>query len=210
MTQSRHTPLGLRTQLVALANGIGSSDAKDYFANERTANQIGSLKVQLERDGFKDVAQQSAVALRIAEILQREEQIGPEKAHELLAMLVQSMATSLGIDLPATAQPPAARPASDAKPDRAPAAAPTPVPTAAGQTQLRMVSNRKLGELLVQMSLLTPGQVEQALAHQRMTGCRLGEALIQLKLLPKNTVESALRMQGSRRNFSGDPWRRVS
>jgi hypothetical protein len=43
-----------------------------------------------------------------------------------------------------------------------------------------------------------------------MTGCRLGEALIQLKLLPKNTVESALRMQGSRRNFSGDPWRRVS
>jgi hypothetical protein len=210
MTQSRHTPLGLRTQLVALANGIGSSDAKDYFANERTANQIGSLKVQLERDGFKDVAQQSAVALRIAEILQREEQIGPEKAHELLAMLVQSMATSLGIDLPATAQPPAAGPASDAKPERASAAAPTPVPTAAGQTQLRMVSNRKLGELLVQMSLLTPGQVEQALAHQRMTGCRLGEALIQLKLLPKNTVESALRMQGSRRNFSGDPWRRVS
>jgi hypothetical protein len=84
------------------------------------------------------------------------------------------------------------------------------VPTAAGQTQLRMVSNRKLGELLVQMSLLTPTQVEQALAHQRMTGCRLGEALIQLKLLPKNTVESALRMQGSRRNFSGDPWRRIS
>jgi hypothetical protein len=210
MTQSRHTPLGLRTQLVALANGIGSSDAKDYFANERTANQIGSLKVQLERDGFKDVAQQSAVALRIAEILQREEQIGPEKAHELLAMLVQSMATSLGIDLPATAQLPAAGTTSDAKPERAPAAAPTPVPTGAGQTQLRMVSNRKLGELLVQMSLLTPTQVEQALAHQRMTGCRLGEALIQLKLLPKNTVESALRMQGSRRNFSGDPWRRVS
>ncbi|MBL8803069.1 MAG: hypothetical protein JNN27_13785 [Planctomycetes bacterium] len=212
MTQSRHTPLGLRTQLVALANGIGSSDAKDYFANERTANQIGSLKAQLERDGFKDVAQQGAVALRIAEILQREEQIGPEKAHELLAMLVQSMATSLGIDLPVTAQPPAAAPSSssDAKTERAPAAAPTPVPTGAGQTQLRMVSNRKLGELLVQMSLLTPTQVEQALAHQRMTGCRLGEALIQLKLLPKNTVESALRMQGSRRNFSGDPWRRVS
>jgi hypothetical protein len=120
------------------------------------------------------------------------------------------MATSLGIDLPATAQLPAAGTTSDAKPERAPAAAPTPVPTGAGQTQLRMVSNRKLGELLVQMSLLTPTQVEQALAHQRMTGCRLGEALIQLKLLPKNTVESALRMQGSRRNFSGDPWRRIS
>lgn len=210
MTQSRHTPLGLRTQLVALANGISSSDAKDYFANERTANQIGSLKVQLERDGFKDVAQQSAVALRIAEILQREEQIGPEKARELLTMLVQAMATSLGIDLPAGAQPAAAAQGSEAKPERAAAAAPTPVPTGAGQTQLRMVSNRKLGELLVQMSLLTPTQVEQALAHQRMTGCRLGEALIQLRLLPKNTVESALRMQGSRRNFSGDPWRRVS
>lgn len=209
MTQSRHTPLGLRTQLVALANGISSSDAKDYFANERTANQIGSLKVQLERDGFKDVAQQSAVALRIAEILQHEEQIGPEKARELLTLLVQSMATSLGIDLPVTAQQASAAQAPGAKPERA-AAAPTPVPTGAGQTQLRMVSNRKLGELLVQMSLLTPTQVEQALAHQRMTGCRLGEALIQLKILPKNTVESALRMQGSRRNAAGDPWRRVS
>lgn len=210
MTQSRHTPLGLRTQLVALANGISSSDAKDYFANERTANQIGSLKVQLERDGFKDVAQQSAVALRIADILQREEQIGPEKARELLALLVQAMATSLGIDLPVTAQQAAAAPGPDAKAERAVAAAPTPVPTGAGQTQLRMVSNRKLGDLLVQMSLLTPTQVEQALAHQRMTGCRLGEALIQLKILPKNTVESALRMQSSRRNISGDPWRRVS
>jgi len=209
MTQSRHTPLGLRTQLVALASGVATSDAKDYFANERTANQIGALKVQLERDGFKDVAQQSFVALRIAEILQHEEQIGPEKARELLALLVQAMATSLGIDLPVGAQQAAAA-ASSVKTERSSPATQVAVPTSAGQTELRMVSNRKLGELLVQMSLLTPSQVEQAVAHQRMTGCRLGEALVQLKLLPKNTVESALRMQGSRRNFSGDPWRRVS
>lgn len=201
MTQPKHTTLSLRTQLVSIAGGLRGTDARDYFANDRSAQQLGALKAQLERDGFKDVAQHAAVALRIAEMLQQGVEIKAEQALELQRAIIEAIATSLSVELPAGAAPAA----TDGS---APAAA-KPEPLHRTQS-LRMVSNRKLGEILVQMSLLTSTQVEQALAHQRMTGCRLGDALIQLRLLPKATVESALRVQGARRNDGGDPWRAVS
>jgi hypothetical protein len=203
MTQSRHTPLGIRTQLVAVAGALHEAQPSDYFSNERSTQQLGTIKAQLERDGFKDVAQQAAVALRIAELLQDGGEINSEQALELQRMLVDSMASALGVELPASSSPAAAR-AGEAT------SAASKLAATSGGPSLRMVSNRKLGEILVQMSLLTSAQVEQALAHQRMTGCRLGEALIQMRLLPKATVESALRVQGARRIDSGDPWRAVS
>jgi hypothetical protein len=200
MSTPRHTPLSLRTQLVALANELHSSDSNDYFANDRSAQQLSKFKSGLERDGFKDVAEQAAVAVRLAEFLQSGETLKAEQAHELLELLVKSIATAIGVELP-TPEPPAATPRTDAPP-----AVPAPRPN-----ELRLSSNRKLGEILVQMSLLTPSQVEQALAHQRMTGCRLGEALVEMRILSKSTVESALRGQGLRRgNDYSDPWRAVS
>lgn len=200
MTQPRHTTLSLRTQLVSIVEGLRGTDARDYFANARSAQQLGALKVQLERDGFKDIAQHAAVALRIAEMLQDGESIKAEQALELQRATLEAIASSLAVELPASA--------ASAASNAAPAAAKA---ESLHRTQaLRMVSNRKLGEILVQMSLLTTAQVEQALSHQRMTGCRLGEALIQMRLLPKATVESALRVQGARRHDGGDPWRAVS
>ncbi len=200
MTQPRHTTISLRTQLVSVAGALGGVDAHDYFANDRTAQQLGVLKTNLERDGFKDVAQHASIALRIAEMLQEGEEITPEQALELQRSIIEAIASSLGVELPPSAAPAPSTASGDAaKAD------------SMHRTQaLRMVSSRKLGEILVQMSLLTSSQVEQALAHQRMTGCRLGDALIQMRLLPKSTVESALRVQGARRNDTGDPWRAVS
>jgi hypothetical protein len=196
MSTPRHTPLSLRTQLVSLANEVKAADSSDYFAADRSAHQLSTLKTHLERDGFKDVSEQAGVALRLVELLQNNESIGPDQAHELLQMLVRSIATSLGVDLPAPAASGAGLKPSDSAP-RGP--------------ELRLTSSRKLGEILVQMSLLTPSQVEQALAHQRMTGCRLGEALVEMRILSKSTVESALRGQGLRRNSGlDDPWRAVS
>lgn len=195
MTQPRHTTLSLRTQIASLAAALRGADAGDYFTNDRTSHQLGVLKGQLDRDGFNDVAQYGAVALRIAEMLQESESINRDQALELQRMIVEGIAQSLAVELPVadTATPAAAKT--------------EPLQRTA---QLKMVSNRKLGEILIQMSLLTTVQVEQALAHQRMTGCRLGEALIQLRLLPKATIESALRVQGARRQSGSDPWRAVS
>ncbi len=201
MTQSRHTPLSIRTQLVSIAGALSCAESHDYFANDRSAQHLGALKAQLDRDGFKDIARFAAVALQIAEMLQEGGEIRAEQALQLQRSLVEALANSLAVELP----PGAAAAPADA------AAGGSAKPESLNRTQsLRMVSNRKLGEILVQMSLLTSSQVEQALAHQRMTGCRLGDALIQLRLLPKTTVESALRVQGARRHDTGDPWRAVS
>lgn len=196
MTNSRHTTLSVRTHMVSLMAALRGADARDYFSNDRTTHQIGVLKGQLEKDGLKDIAQHASVALRIAEILQGQESISREQALEIQRMIAEAIANSLSIDLSAHEE----------------GSAPVQAKTEAlhRTAQLKMVSNRKLGEILVQMSLLTTAQVEQALAHQRMTGCRLGEALVQMRVLPKATIESALRVQGARRQTGDDPWRAVS
>lgn len=194
MTQPRHTSLSLRTQVVSLHEGLATTDATDYFANERLSQQVASLKSQLERDGYTEAGVLGGVALRVAELIQSGREIGPEEAQELLRSISSGIASCVGVEV---------KVAAAAQPESAAVAPPE-------RPQLKMVTNRKLGEMLVQMSLLTPQQVEQALAHQRMTGCRLGEALIEMRVLPKMTVENVLRIQGTRRQTSNDPWRAVS
>jgi len=194
MTQPRHTSLTLRTQVVSFVEGLDASDAKDTFASDRFVNQLSTLKAQLDKDGFHEAGVLGAVATRIAEILSHGEGIEGEHAHELLRMLALGIAASVGVEVDRP------KPAKSAETSDA----------AAERPALRMVSSRKLGEILVQMSLLTPQQVEQALAHQRMTGCRLGEALIEMRIVPKTTIDNVLRVQGSRKQSYGDPWRAVS
>lgn len=192
MSQSHHTSLSLRTQLVTLAKGMQAMDSKDPFSNERLSQQLDGLRAILERDGFKDIAPMASVAARMTELVHEHGELGPDQVHELVTTLVSAVASTLGVQLELKH---ATTPASQTPSER---------------TQLRMVSSRKLGEILVQMSLLTPQQVEQALSHQRMTGCRLGEALIEMRILSKTAIEGALRVQGVRRASNNDPWRAVS
>ncbi len=60
---------------------------------------------------------------------------------------------------------------------------------------LRLMDQRKLGEILVSLTMLTPDQLERALKHQKALGKRLGETLVELGYLNKASVDSALRMQ---------------
>ncbi|WP_164016106.1 pilus assembly protein PilB [Pyxidicoccus trucidator] len=53
----------------------------------------------------------------------------------------------------------------------------------------------RLGELLVRWGLLTPAQVDTALAWQARGQCRLGEALVHLCLLRPEQVQRALSSQ---------------
>ena len=41
-----------------------------------------------------------------------------------------------------------------------------------------MEPRKRLGEILLEMKLVTPGKIENALEHARRTSCRLGEALV--------------------------------
>jgi hypothetical protein len=54
---------------------------------------------------------------------------------------------------------------------------------------------KKLGEILLDQGLLTPGQLENALRRQSMSGGRLGEHLVQMMLLDETQVCKMLAIQ---------------
>ncbi len=55
-----------------------------------------------------------------------------------------------------------------------------------------MEPRKRLGEILLQMGLVTPEKIEEALTHARRTGGRLGEALVDLNMLTEEQVTRAL------------------
>jgi hypothetical protein len=198
MSQTRHTSLSLRTQFTSVATALASCDPADYFATSRLLEQLGALRTQLERDETAELVPYCALAIRLMEVLNKEGQLDARETMSAIDGVLRLMCAPLGID-----PPPAAAELQPRPPELPTKTSLTPPKD--GSPSLKLLSHKKLGEMLVQMSLLTPSQVEQALAHQRLTGCRLGEALIQMRILARETVESALRMQGARRT-NDDPW----
>ena len=55
-----------------------------------------------------------------------------------------------------------------------------------------MEPRKRLGEILLQMGLVTPEKIEEALTHARRTGGRLGEALVDLKMATEEQIARAL------------------
>lgn len=55
-----------------------------------------------------------------------------------------------------------------------------------------MSAPARLGEVLVSRGLVTPGQLEEALARQRATGGRLGEVLVAMGILTQEQLDWAL------------------
>src|SRR5688572_3276278 len=211
MFPHRHASLTLRTQVSAVAESLARCEPNDAFALQRLLQQLLSLRALLERDSASDLAPACTLAIRVVDqLLKPDPQIGAALAKEIVTGLVGIVCGA--IQLEGVVDPPSevrAATGTDA-PDKAPAKVLDKAEggkSAAKQANLKLVSSRKLGEMLTQMSLLTPTQVEKALNHQRMTGCRFGEALIEMRVLTKEAVESALRMQDARRGPKG-PWGR--
>src|SRR5262249_50544133 len=72
----------------------------------------------------------------------------------------------------------------------------TPVQPHTPPKEPRMASgHRRLGELLIEAKLLTPAQLDQAIAEQRKTGQLLGATLIRLKLLTEKDLMGLLQRQ---------------
>jgi len=51
---------------------------------------------------------------------------------------------------------------------------------------------KRLGEILLEMGLVTPAKIDDALVHAKRTGTRLGEALIDLQMVDEEQVTRAL------------------
>ena len=67
------------------------------------------------------------------------------------------------------------------------------------RSDLRLVSDMLLGDLLVRMGKVTQEQLERGLRDQRATGTRIGEALVQLGFATWKDIQEALQIQTERR-----------
>ncbi len=63
---------------------------------------------------------------------------------------------------------------------------------------LKLINRRRLGEILVSLSMLTSNELERALRMQQVTGRRIGETLLEMGVVSEDQIESALRLQESR------------
>lgn len=223
MVTQRHTSLTLRTQVGVVAESLARCQPNDPFALQRLFQQLLALRASLERDSARELAPACTLAIRVIEQLQQPSpRIEGALAMEIVTGLVGVVCGAIGlegvVDPPSEVRAATGTEAVDQAPAKAPEKADARPEAKADeksaaarlsktgrQPSLKLVSSRKLGEMLTQMSLLTPTQVERALNHQRVTGCRFGEALIEMRILTREAVESALRMQDARRGPRG-PW----
>jgi hypothetical protein len=83
--------------------------------------------------------------------------------------------------------------------------APQPGPAAAAlaHSALPAVEERLLGEVLVQLGMVTKKQLEQGLVRQRAAEQRIGEALVSLGAATRNQVEDAMAVQRRLRAAGG-------
>ena len=64
-----------------------------------------------------------------------------------------------------------------------------------GKQRKSLVGKRKLGEILIETGLLHDTRLHDALEKQRNTGKRLGQVLLEMKLLTEEEIAFALAMQ---------------
>ncbi len=63
---------------------------------------------------------------------------------------------------------------------------------------------KRLGERLIEAGLVSAEAIDQALAHQKITGHRLGDCLVELGLVPENALLRFLALQFNTRFVSAD------
>ena len=89
----------------------------------------------------------------------------------------------------------------EAKTPQVPATRPeprAPIPSELEETNLRLVSDLFIGELLVRDGSISKDELEKALEFQKVSGDRLGQTLINMGALSWDVIENALREQGRR------------
>jgi hypothetical protein len=72
--------------------------------------------------------------------------------------------------------------------------------------RLSLKDGKRLGEILLQRSLITKVDLERALRFQTEHGLKLGQALVQMELISDKALEVVLRSQTRERGLGGDLW----
>ncbi|HVS17463.1 MAG TPA: hypothetical protein VMT18_02600 [Planctomycetota bacterium] len=202
-TANTKRSLQLAKQLAEFIPGCNPLDTNDL---RQILRGVGALRGTLRADQAELEDYLCGLAERMVELIERHGHIAGRQALSLVVEILTQVATSMGAELQAAAQQDTARPEPVGEVgDSAPLPGPGLLDTRVG---LRMMDQRKLGEILVSLSMLTPTQVESALRHQKASGKRFGESLVELGYIKKSALDASLRMQ--RRQKDGPrnrpPW----
>jgi hypothetical protein len=177
MARQRHTSLVLRNHLHAINQTLAGGATEDAGIIAQLPAQLGYLRGQLDREKLSDWVPVCTVAVRLSEALVAGAEFGPTELFTLIDSIVADMCKALHVERAEDPQVAAVH---------------------AEPTGLKLVSSRRLGEIMVAMSMLNSDQIERALQFQRSRGCRFGEALVELGMLNKDAVMAALRVQEMR------------
>jgi hypothetical protein len=195
MTTTPQTNPAIQILVDGLSGAVPVCDPQNAAQTALVTRQLRELRSQLVEGGANgkgsDLGPLLDVAISLIEHVARQGLVGPRETMVLLEDILIHVRGSLGIPPPAPAAPAAPPPADDGT-------------RAAG---LQLIDGRRIGEILVTLSMLTQADVEKALKVQKVTGRRLGEALVQMRLLTPDMVEAALRIQRVRSKRWIEPWK---
>jgi len=196
--------LQLAKQLAEFIPGCNPLETTDLC---QVLREVGALRGNLRADEAEVEDYLCSVAERMVELIERHGHIGGRQALSLVVEILTHIASSMGAELQAAASQASTQLESDG--GRAPAgAADEPPSLATTRVGLRLMDQRKLGEILVSLSMLTPDQVETAVRHQKSSGKRFGESLVELGYIKKAALDAALRMQSKQKGATRvrPPW----
>ena len=203
--QSRES-LNQAKELAQTIPGCNPLDANDLG---QVLQMVAGLRTSLRADQADVEDCLCGVAERIVTLIERHGHISGRQALSLVVEILGQISAILTEQVEADPSE-VVQPAMPAEAEKAARAEPEnkSVTGEASRLGLRLMDNRKLGEILVSLSMLKQNQVERALKHQKANGKRFGETLIELGFINKAAIDSALRIQ--RKNHDDkhvDPWK---
>lgn len=200
--------LQIAKQLADFIPGCNPLDTNDLC---QILREVGALRGNLRADAAEVEDYLCGLAERMVEMIERHGHIAGRQAFSIVVDILEQVAASMSAELQSAAADAMTR--SEGEPARrAPLQSAeeseSAVDLSSSGVGLRLMDQRKLGEILVSLSMLTPSQVESALRHQKSSGMRFGESLVELGLIKKNALEATLRIQRrqSSSRSSPPPW----
>jgi hypothetical protein len=192
-------------ELKLLAADIESSSPTDPKAQQALHGRIVRLQAQLERAQAEDLAGYLDSAAEIVQYLVHMGRLGPDQVLRIAADMVRRVGDLLDRGPSGEGHAPLAL-ASKGPEAPLPGAEPRlrrgPAPAEHGAAP---AEERLLGEIMVQLGMVTKKQLEQALVRQRATDRRIGEALVGLGAATWGQVEEAMAVQRRLRALPSPP-----
>jgi hypothetical protein len=197
--------LKLAKEIAEFIPGCNPMDTSDLC---QVLREVGALRGNLRADHAEVEDYLCSLAERLVEMIERHGHISGRQALSMVVEIVTQVAGSMSSELQAAASDAAA--AAAGKPSASSDAGAESGAESDGMSMmqstrvgLRLMDQRKLGEILVSLSMLNPEQLERTLKHQKSSGKRFGESLVELGYINKAALEATLRMQ--RKQKEGRP-----